>query len=115
MSLFSNQRKLELEEEIKARLHQSVKELESIHAQKLEALKATYLKELKLVREQAKGYQAALKVRDKLIRKMLGVITTQEYQISTQDYHLMMEFQRDRRVNMLDLIDLKKQASKNED
>lgn len=46
---------------------------------------------------------------------MLGVISSQEYQISTQDYHLMMEFQRDRRVNMIDLIDLKKQASKNED
>lgn len=67
-------------------------------------MKDAYQIELKNLKDQTLSIHSQLKAKDKLVRKLYSILHSQEFKMSTQDYSVFVEFDRDPKINISELI-----------
>lgn len=76
---------------------------------KIEALRASYLLELKMLKDTLFAQRGNIKTQHHLIQKLTRLLNQQEMRISTDDYRPSLEFDRPMELSMLDTIKLKQE------
>eukprot|EP00347_Sterkiella_histriomuscorum_P009802 403339836 len=108
--------KKQLSEEYQSTLKQQIstmkENLEKDYNKRINALKEGYNKELKTFKDQHDKQRAQLKNKEKLIQKLLRLSQKQEFHLSTEDYRVYLEFDREPQLNMLDLTKIKQDQQK---
>ncbi|CDW75648.1 UNKNOWN [Stylonychia lemnae] len=108
--------KKQLSDECQQTLKQQINAFKESHEKdynlRINALKDGYMRELKTFKEQHQQQRTQLKSKEKLIQKLLRICVKHEFQLSTEDYRLYLEFDREPQLNMLDLSKIKQDQQK---
>ena len=69
--------------------------MESDYPSRIEKIKSSYLSELKHLKDHNLKMTAALKVKEKVISQLVKIVQKQEFQLSSEDFRIYLEFDRE--------------------
>lgn len=64
------------------------------------------------MREQFKEQKQVVRAQEKLIERLLRILQKQEAQVSTEDFRVFLEFDREPQLNMLDISKIREEQQR---